>query len=159
MLPTLSIALTWIVMGLASLGAGLLLRRLFRPGPLNLFGVSLAFWTGWAAIVALLQVWHLVLPVNRAALALVLILGGAGLLLEGQSLVRLAWAGARRAPILVALLILALLWTANRSTGPWYWYDTGLYYLQAVQWNSTYPIVPGLGNLLDQLAFNIAYFL
>lgn len=160
LLSILGIALNWIVLGLTSLGAGLLLRRLFCSGPLDLFGVSVAFWTGWAAIVAFLQIWHLALPVNRAALALVLISGGAGLLLEGRPLARLAWAGVRRAPFLAALLILALLWVANRSAGSALsYYDLGLYYLQAVQWNSTYPIVPGLGNLHERLAFNSAYFL
>lgn len=138
---------------------GLLLRRLFRPGPLDLFGVSVSFWTGWAAIVAFLQIWHLMLPVNQPALALVLILSSAGLLLEGRPLARLAWAWVRRAPVLAALLILALLWVANRSAGSALSYDLGLYYLQTVQWNSTYPIVPGLGNLHERLAFNSAYFL
>lgn len=155
----LGIALAWLTLGLASLGVGLLLRRLFRPGPLDLLGLCVAFWTGWAAIVALLQIWHLALPVNQAALVLVLIFGGAGLLREAQPLASLARTGVRRAPALVVLLIPTLLWMANRSTGPAQFYDLGLYYLQAVQWNSSYSIVPGLGNLHGRLAFNSAYFL
>lgn len=134
-------------------------RRLFRPDPLDLLGLGLAFWTGWAAIVALLQIWHLAFPVSRAALALVLLLGATGLLLEARSLAGLARTGAHRAPALVVLLIPALLWMANRSAGPAQFFDLGLSYLQAVQWNSSYPIVPGLGNLHGRLAFNSAYLL
>ncbi len=159
MITILGIALTWLVLGLASLGVGLLLRRLFRPGPLDLLGLCVAFWTGWAAIVALLQIWHLALPVNRAALVLTLIIGATGLLLAARPLAGLAREGVRRAPVLVILLIPTLLWMANRSTGPAQFFDLGLYYLQAVQWNSNYPIVPGLGNLHGRLAFNSAYFL
>jgi hypothetical protein len=33
-------------------------------------------------------------------------------------------------------------------------YDTGLYHLQSVKWNSEFPIVLGLGNLHGRLAFN-----
>jgi len=33
-------------------------------------------------------------------------------------------------------------------------YDTGLYHLQAVQWNSRFPVTLGLGNLHGRLAFN-----
>lgn len=159
LITILGIALTWLVLGLASLGVGLLLRRLFRLGPLDRLGLCVAFWTGWAAIVALLQIWHLALPVNRVALILTLIIGATGLLLEARPLAGLAREGVRRAPVLVILLIPTLLWMANRSTGPAQFYDLGLYYLQAVQWNSNYPIVPGLGNLHGRLAFNSAYFL
>ncbi len=161
LLTLFNTTLTWLVLGLASLGLGLLLRRLFRPlGPLDLLGLCVAFWTGWAAMVALLQIWHLIFPVNRAALVLVLGLGGAGLVLEARSLAGLAREGVRRAPILVILLIPTLLWMANRSTDDaQQHYDAGLYYLSSLQWNSNYPIVPGLGNLHGRLAYNSAYFL
>lgn len=159
LITILGIALTWLVLGLASLGVGLLLRRLFRPGPLDLLGLCVAFWTGWAAIVALLQIWHLALPVNRVALILTLIIGATGLLLEARPLAGLAREGVRRAPVLVILLIPTLLWMANRSTVSTSHYDLGLYYQQTIQWNSSYPIIPGLGNLHDRLAYNSAYFL
>ena len=34
------------------------------------------------------------------------------------------------------------------------WYDTGLYHLQAVQWSTHYPAVPGLANLHYRLGYN-----
>src|SRR5260370_1046390 len=38
-------------------------------------------------------------------------------------------------------------------------YDTGLYGAQAVRWFITYPLVPGLGNLIGQFGFNSSVFL
>jgi len=37
--------------------------------------------------------------------------------------------------------------------------DNGLYHLQTVEWNSQFPITPGLGNLHGRLAFNSSLFL
>jgi hypothetical protein len=37
-------------------------------------------------------------------------------------------------------------------------YDSGLYHLQSIRWDNTYPIVPGLGNLHERLAFNQSFF-
>src|SRR5262249_24842366 len=33
-------------------------------------------------------------------------------------------------------------------------FDTGLYHLQAVKWNATYSVVPGLANLLARFGYN-----
>jgi len=38
-------------------------------------------------------------------------------------------------------------------------YDNGLYHLQAVKWNSEFPITPGLANLHARLGYNSAIFL
>ena len=38
-------------------------------------------------------------------------------------------------------------------------YDVGYYYLQTIAWTTTFPIVPGLGNLLLNLGFNQSPFL
>jgi hypothetical protein len=38
-------------------------------------------------------------------------------------------------------------------------YDNGLYHLQAVKWNSEFPITPGLANLHGRLGFNSALYL
>ena len=38
-------------------------------------------------------------------------------------------------------------------------YDNGLYHLQAVKWNSEFPITPGLANLHSRLGYNSALFL
>ena len=38
-------------------------------------------------------------------------------------------------------------------------YDNGLYHLQAVKWNSEFPITPGLANLHSRLGYNSALYL
>jgi uncharacterized MnhB-related membrane protein len=38
-------------------------------------------------------------------------------------------------------------------------YDNGLYHLQAVKWNSEFPITPGLANLHGRLGFNSVLYL
>lgn len=50
-----------------------------------------------------------------------------------------------------------LLW-ALKAIEPIPGYDAGLYYLQSIRWLNEYPIIPGLGNLHDRLAFNQSSF-
>jgi len=38
-------------------------------------------------------------------------------------------------------------------------FDTGAYHLQNIQWFETYKVVPGLGNLIEQISFNSQWFL
>lgn len=38
-------------------------------------------------------------------------------------------------------------------------FDTGAYHLQAIQWIEMYKVVPGLGNLIEQISFNSQWFL
>jgi hypothetical protein len=38
-------------------------------------------------------------------------------------------------------------------------YDTGLYHAQAIHWIENYPVIPGLGNLHDRLAFDSSWLL
>ena len=47
----------------------------------------------------------------------------------------------------------------NTCTKPACHYDLGLYYLQEIRWMETFPIVPGLGNLIFNLGFNQSAFL
>jgi hypothetical protein len=51
------------------------------------------------------------------------------------------------------------IWLANRAIGPALNADSGLYHFTSVRWATSYPIVPGLGNLHYRLAFNSSYFL
>ena len=47
----------------------------------------------------------------------------------------------------------------NTTTQAIVHYDVGYYYLQTIRWTTTFPIVPGLGNLFLNLAFNQSPFL
>jgi len=57
------------------------------------------------------------------------------------------------------LLFLAAAIIAFRCAALGEHYDTGLYGAQAVRWFITYPLVPGLGNVIGQLGFNSSVFL
>jgi len=50
------------------------------------------------------------------------------------------------------------IWLSLRSRTSDFHYDAGLYYFQTIQWNNTFPLVPGLGNLHHRLAFNQTMF-
>ena len=51
------------------------------------------------------------------------------------------------------------MWLGLIALRPLEIYDAGLYHLQAILWNGSYPTVPGLGNLHGRLAFYTSYFL
>jgi hypothetical protein len=55
----------------------------------------------------------------------------------------------------IFLLGVILIKTVGLSTN----WDTGLYHAQAILWIETYPAVPGLANLLNQLGFNSAWLM
>jgi hypothetical protein len=58
--------------------------------------------------------------------------------------------------ILTTLSILTTLVIATRTpTNP----DSGQYHVQAIRWIETFPVVPGLGNLLTRYAFNSNWFI
>ena len=65
-------------------------------------------------------------------------------------------------PRLLPLLLVSFLVfipVFNACTKPACHYDLGLYYLQEIRWMQTFPIVPGLGNLIWNLGFNQVAFL
>ncbi len=150
-----AIATTWAILALAFCGIGLIYRRSFTTHGLDAQELLTSFWTGFASVLFLLQLWHLVLPVNAGAIALVVSLGAAGLLRERGAL--RAWIGSRpwsgeRVGLLLAFALLA--WAANRSIGPIAHYDSGMYHIPVLEWSKAHAIVPGLANLHGRLAFN-----
>src|SRR5581483_11705082 len=130
---------TWALLAAAFVGAGLLVRRGLGLRPGGAGALLDAFWAGWAATVASLQLWHLALPVaGRAALAA----GAAGALgwLLGARGLRQSWPardGRSRAALVSAGVFLAgALFLAWSALGP-PTSDTGLYHLSAVRWIKT----------------------
>ncbi|MFN2427383.1 MAG: hypothetical protein ABR587_13165 [Candidatus Binatia bacterium] len=149
----------WALVAATLLGLGLLERRLFGPALAGTRDLWLAFWMGWAVLVAGLQVWHLFLPVdNRARIAFVA-LGLLGWLVSAAPPWRVPVRSLRRGlPALVAVMACAW-WLSNRAmAGPTFG-DTGLYLVPAVHWIESFPIVPGLANLYVPLGHNVSYFL
>ena len=155
--PTLAVVVSWIVLGALIAGVGHAMRRVllrvgvgqavdtFRPADL---------WIGLAALVAYLQLWNLVAAVSWKATIVPVVTGLVGLGLVGLGL------GARRLrgfkslslswPI-VAGVVVAVLWLANRSLAAAFYYDLGLYHFAAIDYASQFAAIPGLGNLHGRL--------
>lgn len=150
---------TWIVLGLIITGVGLGVRRGYGLRLKGGEGLLTSFWLGWAFALLFLQLWHLHFSVDGRALAVLTILGAAGLLWNRQGLASLLKESFPGKFFFLVLLLLGAIWTADHAALLPMFYDSGLYHLQAVRWANHYPIVPGLGNLHSRLAFNISYFL
>lgn len=156
------ILLTWAVCALVLVGIGsLLLRPCVKSyRPLD------AFWAGLFLAVLLLQLGHFLVPIgwpiplSFAGLGLLGLLGNRRTFLSRGSQSANSTAATThiaRASLLWSLGITAAI--ALRCVGPCNHYDTGYYNATAVRWINTFPIVPGLANLMAQLGFNSSAFL
>lgn len=157
-LSMLSILLVWAVWLLIFAGIGLLAVRWWAVPLQQPWHYASVFWAGWAVALLLLQIWHLLLPINGWATLLLAAVGSAGWLLSRPKLDITLRSGRHHwLPVLIGLVL--ALWLANHAAGPATDYDTGLYHAQTVRWYSSHAIVPGLGNLHVRLAFNSAHLL
>ena len=125
-------------------------------------------WLGYAVLIACLQVAHFFTAISPAFswtfLAVSLLCAGGVVALKFRripfnakalpAMSRLAWLA-----LLIVVAWLAFRSVFNMTTQEIANYDVGLYYLQAIAWATTFPIVPGLGNLLPHLGFNQSAFL
>lgn len=148
------------VLGAAVAGIGLLVRRGFGLTSIDVEDCFTAFWVGFCAIILALLLWHFVLPVNVAILALVLAVGALGLIISRHNL-KLVWSDDSWRPHGAWSLAYAAaaLYVANQGLGGLTYSDSALYHLQAVAWNKSYALVPGLANLYGPLGFNNASLL
>ncbi|MDA3874251.1 MAG: hypothetical protein PF795_09860, partial [Kiritimatiellae bacterium] len=109
------------------------------------------FWWGWGGIIGFLQVAHLFVPVRLTMLPPLVAFAVYGYLGTPRSIrfppARLALQGA---------LILAALYISRQ---PYSNYDTALYHLNLIRWQTTHPLFPGLGHFNFQLALNQSYYL
>jgi hypothetical protein len=151
----LSIFLTWIVCGLVLAGIGaLLLRSLGVEG--SLFD---AFWAGLCITVACLEVYHFFRPVDLIIAGVLCAVGLCGIILNREMLLASSQQAARFGLWPTVCCMGTPLVIAARCAGPAVHYDTGFYGAMAVRWFVTYPLVPGLTNLLGQLGLNSNVFL
>jgi hypothetical protein len=152
------VAACWVAMILVFQGLGLGLQRLAGTKTIDTDHLLMSFWAGFALLIGILQVWHLFLPVGLSALVFVSFLGVLGLAWGARPICRWLRSAVRR-PIAMILAALAVGYMANVSLGACDLYDSGLYHLSAVKWNTSYSIVPGIANLHYRLGFNSSYFL
>ncbi|MGN6368456.1 MAG: LIC_10190 family membrane protein [Phycisphaerae bacterium] len=147
-LAILSILLTWAFLALVCVGLGAWLPRATNSDP----DPADHLLAGLATLLALLQFWHFLGPINFITYAALLFLGViVASAIIGKSTFRSPVHTPRWAALTFALLAL---WLANRATGPNAEYDAGLYHLQAIKWTETFRIVPGLANLHMRFGFS-----
>ena len=122
-------------------------------------------WLGYALLVCVLQFSHLVFPMDKVV-SIALVVGLALLafcfLLFGGTWKE--WTGSRTTglgsvALLLGISFLAFVPVLNGCTKSMCHIDLGLYYLKLIRWTQTFPIVPGLVNVQEQLAFNQNAFL
>ena len=126
------------------------------------------FWLGYASLIGLLQILHLFVPLNPRISWIFLLVSSllAAVMVAIRLRTGLGEGGESRRlslPVQLTMLLAAGLFVFfpafNTTTQPIVHYDSGFYYLQTIRWITTFPIVPGLGNLFLNLAFNQSPFL
>jgi hypothetical protein len=157
MLVTTTVTLFFL---LVLTGVGLLLWQKRQDDDAMPEHLITSFWVGWALLILFLQIWQIFFPVGIVSLGLLFIAAMIGYYRARQALlnwVKLVPKGAAAAVAGFSGAFLMLL--ANQATFSRYSYDHGLYHLQMVKWLTTFPLVPGLGNLHHRFAFNNSSFL
>jgi hypothetical protein len=155
-----AILLFFAVSGSIFVGIGLGLRKVFGVQSTTALHFLQAFWTGFAAVIAVLQIWHLFFPVAGYAFLVIAAAGLAGLRWNRRLFIEYyRKRAARKAWGLAVLVLAAVAWVANQSAGPPTAWDSAMYHTQAVRWTSEFPVVLGLGNLHDRLGFNASAIL
>lgn len=149
----------WVILFIIFTGCGLFIRRSFGLKIHNFDNLLTSFWIGWAYSIFFLQMWNLFFKIDWRAFFLISVLGAMGLLWNYQDTWYLIKKSIFKYWYIYLILILMTLWMANRSILSPFTYDSGLYHLTSVRWTTSFPVVPGLGNLHSRLAFNSSYFL
>jgi hypothetical protein len=158
----LEIAALWIGLFAPFTGIGLLIRRCWGKRHLDTTDCFVSFWVGWAATIALLQVWNIFLRVSWRPGLVVAAVGLTGLALCRRELwrwLRSACAGFTVHSLAAAAgVVLLTLWLANqavsRNPNP-----DQAYHDQTSLLATLFHTLPGIGNLHGRLAFNNSSFL
>ena len=150
---------TWLLLFFIFTGLGLLISRSFGIKTQSAGRFLASFWVGWAAAIFFLQLWHFFLPVDWRTAIIVSVIGISGLIWNYKDIWSLFRKNILKYWFFFIVLLIIALWLANNARLPPLNYDAGLYHLSAIKWITSFPIVPGLGNLHSRLAFNNSYFL
>lgn len=157
--PIFLVISTWLFLFVIFTGFGLFINRSFGFKIQGTQNMLMSFWIGWAFTIFFLQIWHLVFSVDWRAAILVFIAGLAGLIWNYKGIWYLIRKKFFKNWVFLLLILFTAIWLANNAIQPPLNYDSGLYHLSSVRWITSFPIIPGLGNLHGRLAFNNSYFL
>ncbi len=124
---------------------------------------SITVLIGLATLSGLLGIWSLFAGVSARALAFFSVLAILSLIVIGKyARTRIGIIGEQLKSV-SALSWLALgvlfIYVYYLAASSYYFYDTGLYHAQAIEWIEKYRAVPGLANLHFRLGFNSSLFL
>jgi hypothetical protein len=161
--PTLAVAFTWLLAAVVLLGCGCLCRQALvrisgyaaepqvRPADL---------WIGLAAVVAYVEVWSLFASITSKALIAPCVAAAlVGVRVRRAALRRLAGRVNARAIAVGAASALGVLWLANQALSRPDSYDSGLYHFAAIEYDSRFAAIYGLGNLQERLGAGDAHLL
>lgn len=150
---------SWLALWFVFYGWGVLAARISRCQRNDLTSVLISPWVGMSIVLGVLQIWHLFLPVGTWAFNIVFTVGLLSAALLGAKALPEIVEVVRRNPGATGIAVFICLWLVNRALNDQEYADQGLYYLNAIRWERSYAIVPGLGNLHDRLGFNNSVFL
>jgi hypothetical protein len=163
---TTLILLVWLLILVCLTGWGILGLRMLKLNGRGIRSFGESFWIGFVLLICFLQIWQLFEKINGVTFLIVVAVGCFSLVIDYRALALKLKEKSLSAvvPLLVIGLIIGF-FLANRTmaflepiSGFVQW-DTGSYHLQAVKWNSTYPLIPGLANINHLFGFNSSYFL
>jgi len=155
------VMLAWFLFFLIFVGFGIFIRRSFGLKINNMEKLLTSFWMGWAFVIFFLQLWHFYFRVDWRVFIIVSIISVVGIFWNYKDIYRVI----KNLPkekcfyFTLFLLFLTILWLANRAILPVLSGDSRGYHLSSIHWATSFPIIPGLGNLHGRLAFNSSYFL
>lgn len=159
------VLLTWAAWLSALLGLGLLAQRAMGRSLASTIKetveksqtgerVVLGLWMGLATLVAIVQFWNYIWPINSPLLGVVFAFGAIGLGLDGRAALGTVVSGVRGSGGVAFAVLAMLVWLANRSMGPGNAHDSGFYHFNVVRWANEHPVVPGLASLGSHLGLN-----
>lgn len=150
MLLNLLVLLLWSpsLLGFGAAWRALLARGLGeRPASEDL-NAGIVMILGFVPLAILSSLPHFLLPLNEGISVAILALGYLLLLYQRRVI------AAMLSPLLIGGAVLTMALVSLFASRPLRHFDTGLYHLQSVKWCTTYPLVRGLANLHERLAFN-----
>ena len=103
---------------------------------------------GFVPLAIISSLLHFVLPLSEGISVAILVSGYFLLFYERRSVAAMLSYRLVGGAVLVATLVSLF------ASRPLRHFDTGLYHFQSVKWCTTYPLVRGLANLHERLAFN-----
>lgn len=150
MLPNLLVLLLWSP---ALLGCGAAWRALLARGsgetlPTEDSNAGVVMILGFVPLALISSFLHFFMPLGESISIAILALGYLLLFFERRAV------AAMISPRLVAGAGPIMALVSLFASRPLRHFDTGLYHFQSVKWCTTYPLVRGLANLHERLAFN-----